>query len=319
MYFVLFQLIMNKIIFIVGPTAVGKTEVSILLAKKLKGEIVSCDSMQIYKEVNIASNKPTPAQLKKIRHHLIGIVSVKDNFDVAAFNRQALKAIAAIHRKDKIPIVVGGSGLYMRVLLDGIFQGGEREKRIREDLVQQLKTHGHAFFYEKLKEVDSQAALKIHPHDGRRIIRALEVYMAKGQRISKLQKKRRGLWGEHDISIFALTMDRQLLYQRIDRRVEAMFAQGLVMEIKKLLSMPLSLTAQHIIGVKEVGGYLRGAYDLARAQYLMQRNTRHFAKRQLTWFRKDKRLHWIELKPHVKLEQIVDDMMSQVTKSHSHK
>lgn len=313
---------MKKIIFIVGPTAVGKSEIAVALAKKINGEIISCDSMQVYKEVSIANSRPSPAQLRAIPHHLVGVVSVKKEFDVAAFNRWALAAIQMIHHRKKIPIVVGGSGLYMQVLLDGIFEGGEKDLPLRKKLEQQASEQGPGFFHDQLKAVDPAAASKIHPRDRKRLIRALEIFYLKKNPISQLQKKRHGLWGlswrpgqgRYDIILLGLNRERQELYQRIEERVEQMFAAELIEEVKKLLALKLSQTAQAMIGLKEVGGFLRGEYDLERAKYLMKRNTRRFAKRQLTWFRREKRLRWIHLNEEDKLEKITQRIQGLVTR-----
>ncbi len=286
---------LKKIIFIVGPTAIGKTQVAFVLAQKVAGEIVSCDSMQIYKEITITSNKPSSQVLKKIPHHLIDIVSVEEEFDVAAYYRLAVRAVNAIHKKNKIPIVAGGSGMYMQVLLDGIFESGPKNLKLRQELEQKAVEKGNDYLYEELKMVDPQAAAKIHPHDTRRIIRALEVFLSDKKPISELQKEREGLWGKFDIAVFALNCPRENLYARINERVDKMFTKGLVKEVQRLSHLPLSQTARNLIGVKEVLGFLNAEYGLERAQYLMKLNTRHFAKRQLTWFRKDKRLKWIML------------------------
>ena len=288
----------RSVIFIVGPTAVGKSEVALVLAQQLKGEIVSCDAMQVYKEISIATSKPSLEMLRKVPHHLINIQSVQEEFDVAKFNDLAQKAIAAILKKDRIPIIVGGSGMYMQVLLDGIFPGGGKDSQVRAKLEEEAKEKGDGALYTKLQRVDPDAAAKIHPRDQRRIIRALEVYETTRQPMSQIKKSREGLWGKYDIRIFALNRNRAELYNRINRRVDDMLAKGLVKEIEKLDAEKLSLTAQRIIGVDDILGYLKGEHDMERAQYLIQLNSRHLAKRQLTWFRKDKRLEWLMVAEH---------------------
>ena len=285
----------KKIIFVVGPTAIGKSDVAFVLAQKRRGEIVSCDSMQIYKKISIVTNKPSRSILRKVPHHLIDIVSVEKEFDVASFNQLATEAIEQIHAKNKLPVVVGGSGMYMQVLLDGIFEGGGKDLRLRQALKEQAKEEGAIVLYEKLRKVDPEAASKIHPNDLRRIIRALEVFIKMKKPISELHKLRAGLWGRYDISVYALNQERALLYNRINERVEKMIAAGVMGEIKKIEKAKLSLTAQRIIGVQEILGYLKGDYDIDQAKKMMKLNTRRLAKRQLTWFRKDKRLKWIEI------------------------
>lgn len=283
----------KHIIFIVGPTGVGKTKVGFSLAQKLDGEIVSCDAMQVYKEVSIASNKPPRDMLRKIPHHLVGIVSISRTFDVAAFRKKAVAAIHRIHKKGKIPVVIGGSGLYMSVLLDGIFKGPGRSNTLRVKLEKEVREKGSVSLYKRLRQVDPLAAQKIHPNDTKRIIRALEVFMAYQTPISHLQKNRKGLWTEFDITVFAVNRERDKLYDMINRRVDEMVTGGLIEEIKSLSKKRWSQTAHGIIGVKEITGYLKGEYNLDRAKYLMKLNTRHYAKRQLTWFRRDKRIKWI--------------------------
>ncbi len=302
----------KQIIFIVGPTAVGKTAVALALAKKINGEIVSCDSMQVYKEASIASNKPSSEDLKKISHHLINIISVAEDFDVGNFQKKASAAIQAIHARGKIPIVVGGSGMYMSVLLDGIFKDGRKDLNLRKTLEIQAKQEGSESLYQKLLKADPDAAQKIHSNDAKRIIRALEVFLLKSQPISVLQKTRQGLWGKFDIKIFALNRSREELYELINRRVEEMFRRGLVEEIKRLLAMTLNQSATQIIGIKEVKGFLDGQYDLERAKYLLKLHTRHYAKRQLTWFRKDKRLQWMIVPSNETPRQAAERILEEI-------
>jgi len=307
----------KKIIFIVGPTAVGKTEVALLLAKKLEAEIISCDSMQVYQEINIASNKPSTKILKEIPHHLINTVSITKEFDVVSFRKKAVEAINKIHKKNKIPIIVGGSGLYMQVLLDGIFKGPKKNERLRQELEKEAQAKGEQVLYQRLQELDPRAAAKIHPHDRKRIIRALEVFLTARKPISELQKNRQGLWGKFDIKIFALNRDRQELYESIDKRVEWMFQDGLVGEIQGLLPKKWSRTAEGLLGIKDVKGYLKGEYDLERAKYLMKLNTRHYAKRQLTWFRKDKRIQWLMMDKENPVTKVVSIITSVILRSES--
>ena len=302
----------KKIIFIVGPTGVGKTAVSLVLAKRLKTEIVSCDSMQVYKDINIASNKPFTKILQEIPHHLINAVSITKEFDVVLFRKKAVETIHKIHKKNKIPLIVGGSGLYMQVLLDGIFKGPKKNERLRQELEKEAQVKGNQVLYQRLQEIDPRAAAKIHPHDRRRIIRALEVSLTASEPISELQKNRRGLWGKFDIKIFALNRDRRELYESIDKRVEWMFQDGLVGEIQGLLPKKWSRTAEGLLGIKEVKGYLRGEYDLEKAKYLMKLNTRHYAKRQLTWFRKDKRIRWMMIDKDQTTAEIVSGILEEI-------
>ncbi len=301
----------KKIIFIVGPTAVGKSDVGLCLCQKMRGEIVSCDSMQVYKEVNIASNKPSRNDLSRVPHHLIDILSIGEEFDVAKYNELALASIEDIHNRDCIPVVVGGSGMYMQVLLDGIFQGGVKNESLRKDLKEQAHQYGEQFIYDKLKEEDAKAAEKIHPNDTRRVIRALEICLTEKIPISELQQQREGLWGKYDIDLFALDCEREDLYGKVNARVDKMAEEGLVEEIEKLQNARWSLTAKKIIGVQEMGSFLRKECSLDHAKEIMKLNTRRFAKRQLTWFRKEKRLQWLLVESGITSEEIVGTIINR--------
>ena len=281
-----------KIVFIVGPTAVGKTAVGLSIALQTPCEIISCDSMQVYREIAIASSKPSLTERKKVFHHLLDVISVEEKFDVAAFNKLATQAVEDILAKNKCPLIIGGSGMYVQVLLDGIFEAGGQDLALR----QKLESQDVKILYEKLKKVDPAAATKIHANDLRRIVRALEVYETTKTPISKLQKQRAGLWGKYPVEIFGLNRDREELYDLINRRVDQMFDDGLVDEVQAIAGRKLSLTAQRIIGVSEGLSYLRKEKTLAEAKELMKMNTRRLAKRQLTWFRKDERIKWLMLK-----------------------
>lgn len=305
---------MNKrIVFIVGPTAVGKSEIAVALAKKINAEIISCDSMQIYKEMNILTSKPSITLRKKIPHYLIDLISPSKEYNVSDYNKEALKIIKKIFKKGKIPIFVGGTGLYVSVLIDGIFKGRAKNQRIRNKLYELSKSKGNRYIYNRLKKVDPEAAGKIHPNDKKRIIRALEVFESLGKPISLLQKQRKGLKDKYDIEVFCLNMKRSNLYKRIDQRVERMFENGLINEVKGLLRSRLIKTASYAIGIQELKGYFDGLYDLEETKRLIKRDTRHYAKRQLTWFRKDKRINWVNVGYNEKPVQTANKILSLVT------
>lgn len=304
---------MNKIvIFIVGPTAVGKTQAAACLAKKINAEIISCDSMQIYKGMDIITSKPVLELRKRVRHHLIDILSPTKEYNVWRYRRDALKKIKEILSKKRIPLFVGGTGLYMAILLDGIFKEGKKIKGFRESLYKESEVKGVLFLYERLKKIDPTAAAKIHPHDTKRIIRALEVFQNTGKPISYLQKQRKGISADYDVRAFCLNMKREELYKRIDRRVDKMFAQGLAEEVRGLLKKKLSRTASFAIGIRELKGYFKGEYDLDEARRLIKRNSRLYAKRQWTWFRKDKRIHWIGVSDRDKPERIAAEIWKEL-------
>jgi tRNA dimethylallyltransferase len=285
----------SRLVFLIGPTAIGKTAIAVTLAKKISAEIISCDSMQVYKGMDIITSKPSVSLRKKIPHHLIDIVSPKSEYNVSRYRREALQKIKQVIKRGKTPLFVGGTGLYMSVLIDGIFKMKSQNKTIRQRLYREAERRGSQYLFERLQRIDPEAATKIHPHDTKRIIRALEVFAVTGKPISKLQEQRKGLTDEFQIKIFCLNMEREKLYQRITERLEKMFAKGSLGEVKRLLKLKLSKTASCAIGIKELKGYYGGLYDLEEAKRLMERNTRLYAKRQLTWFRKDKRINWINI------------------------
>jgi tRNA dimethylallyltransferase len=286
----------KKIIFLTGPTAAGKSEVAVRLARKINAEIISCDSMQVYEGMQVISSQPGSRLKKMVAHHLLAIIPASREYNAAAFRRDALKKIGEITKKGKTPLFVGGTGLYMSVLLDGIFKVKAHDPLLRQRLYKQAEDSSSSFLYEKLLKVDPAAAAKIHPNDTRRIVRALEVFEITGKPISLLQKQRKGITDKYDVRIFCLNLQRDKLQQRIAERLEGMFKRGLVAEVKRLFSRQrLGKTAAAAIGIKELSGYFKGAYDLNEAKRQMARNTCLYAKRQLTWFRKDKRIEWIEI------------------------
>ncbi len=303
---------LNKVIFLLGPTAVGKTKAALILAGKINAEIISCDSMQIYKGMDIITSKPALKLREKIPHHLIGTIPVDKEYDVSRYRREAVSSIREIIKREKIPLFVGGTALYASIVIDGIFKDKSKNKKIREGLYDEMEKFGSQYLYERLTKVDPEAVLKIHPHDTRRIIRALEVFESTGKPISELKKQRKGLTDDYDIKIFCLNMPRSELYERIDGRVEKMFKMGLISEVRKLLKRRLSKTASCAIGIRELKGYFEGLYDLDEAKRLMKQNTRHFAKRQLTWFRKDKRIKWVEVDDKVRPGEMAKKIFKEI-------
>lgn len=280
--------------FLVGPTASGKTRLSIKLAKKLDAEIISCDSMCVYKGMDILTSKPSACDRKKVRHHLIDIIPPTKEFSAAEYRRMAIDAIEDILGRDKTPLFVGGSGLYVKAVLDGLFLASKKDTSFRKKQEAFAKRYGNMYLYNKLKNIDAITSQKIHPNDLRRIIRALEIYHIEGKLPSELKKETIPL--KYDYKIFGLATDRNKLYRNIDKRVEQMFKAGITAEVRRLLGKKLSLTARKALGYDEVLGYLKGRYPLFKAKELLKKNTRHFAKRQLTWFKPDKRIIWVNKK-----------------------
>ncbi|MCK4518842.1 MAG: tRNA (adenosine(37)-N6)-dimethylallyltransferase MiaA [Candidatus Omnitrophica bacterium] len=303
----------KKVIFLVGPTASGKSEAAVMLAKKINTEIISCDSMQVYKGMNIGTSKIKKDETRGITHHLIDVIEPDEEFNVAIFRDKVNSLIEKIHRNDRVPLLVGGSGLYMKILLDGIFDKAGEVEGFRERIEKEARGRLEDYLYRKLKEVDPVAADSLHPKDKRRIIRALEVYYHLGIPISEAKEKRKGLWEKHSVLIFGLTYDRQELYERINKRVDFMFEAGLLDEVKNLVDkFKLSRTAKNALGYKELMGFLEGEYSLDEAKRLIKRNTRRYAKRQLTWFKKEPRIEWITISEGEGYEEIAAGIYAKV-------
>lgn len=284
----------NKVIVIVGPTAVGKSAFAARLAERIKGEIISADSMQAYKGMGIISQSPTRIEQRGIPHHLLNFLSPEKEYSAAMFARLAGNAMQDMIKRGKVPIVTGGSGLYVKALIDGIFPSRGKDPSLRKKLRRLACKKGSPFLHERLKEVDPPAAEKIHPNDLKRIIRALEIYKVEKKTKTSLKQKTKPLGDKYDVRLFGLTMERKRLYERIESRVDSMFRKGIVKEVKRLLRLKLSMTSRQALGIKELEGYLNKEYSLDRAKKDLKRGTRRFAKRQFTWFRADKRIAWID-------------------------
>jgi len=286
---------MSKIIFIVGPTATGKTEVSFLLARKLGAEIVSADAMLVYEQPKIITSKPPVHMREEVKHYFVGMVPVEKSYSVFDYSLSTSRVIKDLVNKDIPVIVCGGSGLYIKAILDGIFEGPGKDENLRKELAQTAQAHGKEYLYRKLEEVDPESAKKISSNDLRRVIRALEVYYLSGQPLSEKKKETKGLWGELGIEIFGLRLKRKNLYQRINKRTDDMFDQGAVDEVRDLLGINLSLTAKKMLGIGEIERFLNGDLSQEESKEILKKNTRNFAKRQVTWFKKDKRIQWIDV------------------------
>ena len=280
---------------ILGPTAVGKSKIAISLAKRIKGEIISADSMQLYQGMDIGTAKPSLREQKLIPHHLIDLLKPDQPFNVFEYAKEAEKVIKDIHRRKRVPILVGGSGLYIRAVIDGLFENPEIDLSKKRAFLKRVKGVSTEKLYSELKRVDQEASQKIHPHDRRRIKRALEVFWTTGIPISILQKRKPAR--PFQTLIIGITRERKELYKRINERVKEIFAQGFIDEVKTLLEKGYdeNLNSMQAIGYQETIAYLKGKKTLEETIALVKRNTRRFAKRQLSWFRKDKRINWITL------------------------
>ena len=285
-----------KVIVICGPTASGKTSLSIELAKKINGEIISCDSMQIYKDMNIGTAKVTEEEMQGIQHYLIDFVSPDVRYSVANYKNDAEKAIETIIDKGKIPIIVGGTGLYLDSLIYGIeYPEIKFDEKYREKLENEIEENGLEYLYSKAKEIDEQAMQKISPNDKKRIIRVLEIYHATGKNKTEQEIESRKKEVKYDYKIFAINMDREKLYERINIRVDKMIENGLIEEVedlqKKYNHFP---TAMQGLGYKEVVEYLQNQITRDEMIEKIKQESRRYAKRQLTWFRKNKETIWID-------------------------
>lgn len=301
----------NKIVVLVGPTAVGKTYVSVELAKRLNTEIISADSMQIYKELNIGTAKITEEEAQGIIHHMIDIINPDESFSVSEFKSESEKIIDNIIEKTKVPIIVGGSGLYVNSLIyDLDFGNAKSDNKIRDYFTSLYNEHGDDFLYEKLKEVDPESAVKIHKNNVKRVIRALEVHEITGQKFSELNTDIRKQSKKYDCVLIGLNMDRKILYERINKRVDKMLSEGLIEEVKSLIEKGYdkNLVAMQGIGYKEIVEYLEGNTELEETVNILKRNTRRFAKRQFTWFLRDTNVKWFNINSINEIDFIVDDI-----------
>ncbi|TYP48686.1 tRNA (adenosine(37)-N6)-dimethylallyltransferase MiaA [Thermosediminibacter litoriperuensis] len=283
---------------IVGPTAVGKTEIAIEVALRLSGEIISADSMQIYRYMDIGTAKPAPHERKGVPHHMIDIIDPDEDFSVADFQAMAKGCIGDIYARGKLPILSGGTGLYVNaVCYNYTFCNFEKDEDLRLQLRSEAEKYGNEFLYDKLKQVDPKAAEKIHPNNLRRIIRALEVYIKTGVPFSYFEELTKKQESPYDLLIFGLTRPREELYERINKRVLLMIEKGFVDEVKRLLEMGYSkdLNSMQGLGYRQIIDYLEGRTTFEEAIYLISRDTRRYAKRQYTWFRKDKNIIWLDV------------------------
>lgn len=286
----------KPLIVLTGPTAVGKTALSIKLAKAVGGEIVSADSMQIYRHMDIGSAKITPEEMEDVPHHLIDVLEPTEDFNVVRFQQMAKEAMAGIYGRGRIPVLTGGTGFYIQaVLYDIDFTENEENTPYREELERLAMEKGNACLHQMLREVDAASAKAIHENNVKRVIRALEFYRLTGEKISEHNEVQRGRDAAYNACYFVLTDKRERLYERIDKRVDGMLAAGLVEEVAALMQMGCTkdMVSMQGLGYKEILSYLNGEIPLERAVYLIKRDTRHFAKRQLTWFRREKDVIWV--------------------------
>lgn len=303
---------------ILGPTAVGKTDLSLNIAKKIKGEIISADSMQIYKKMDIGTAKITLEERKIIPHYMLDIIEPSQEYSVADYQKEVDKLIPQIIKKNKMPILVGGTGLYIKATVKGfLFPEMKSDLNLREKLEKEAQNYGNNHLHEKLAKIDPKLANKLHPNDLRRIIRGIEVYQQTGKTLTYFKEKQAEKKDRYHNLKIGLIRDRNELYERINQRVDIMIKEGLIDEVKNLLNYNLSATAKQGLGYKEILAYLEENYDLTEAIRLLKRNTRHFAKRQITWFKRDKNIHWFNLST-LKEKDVYQQIITLVNKTFKH-
>lgn len=300
----------RKVIVITGPTCSGKTALSLKLAETLKTEIISADSRQVYKYLDIGTAKPSPDELTAVKHHFIDSLTPDQDFNVSKFEQDALNIIYALLGKGKIPIVSGGSGLYVKAVTDGIFNTADTDEDLRARFKSILDEQGREYLYEQLKKADPAAAETMLPQNWKRVMRALEVFHLTGRSILEHH-------GDYQRNIdveflqFGLNWDRAVLYRNIENRVDYMISHGLVDEARRVLEMGYvkDLNSLNTVGYKEIFAFLNKEITLERAVELIKRNTRRFAKRQMTWFRRDDRIRWFDIANPSDLDNIRDEIL----------
>ena len=306
----------KPMIILTGPTAVGKTDLSIQLAKAMNGEIISADSMQVYRHMDIGSAKVTPEEMDGVPHHLIDVLEPEEEFNVVVFQKLAKEALTGIYERGHIPIIVGGTGFYIQALLYDIdFTENDGDTAIRRELEKLAQTQGAGCLHQMLQEIDPESAAAIHQNNVKRVIRAIEFYRQTGKKISLHNEQEREKQSPYQFLYYVLDTDRKTLYERIDRRVDLMMEHGLVDEVKHLADMGCTrdMVSMQGLGYKEILDYLSGEISLEEAVYILKRDTRHFAKRQITWFKRERDVRWLELEQFQNdrkkvLEHILDEI-----------
>jgi tRNA dimethylallyltransferase len=299
------------VIVICGPTAVGKTAAGIEVARTVGGEIISADSMQVYRHMDIGTAKPTAAEQAAVRHHLIDIVDPDEPFDAAAYAVLGRRAAAELHRRGVTPVVVGGTGLYIKALLSGLFRSDARDPSVRSRLRAEAESLGPAALHARLARCDPQTAARLHPNDTLRVLRALEVFEVTGRPISELQREHRFADTPFRALTIGLSLEREALYRRIDRRVEAMVAAGLEEEVRRLLARGYGpgLRPMQSIGYSHLAAFIAGAVSREECLRTLMRDTRRFAKRQMTWFRAYPEIVWLSPDQPREMIQLARDFL----------
>jgi tRNA dimethylallyltransferase len=304
----------RPLVVLVGPTAVGKSEIGLRLARALETDLLTADSRQVYRGMDIATDKPAVAQRQGVPHRLIDLVDPDESFNAGQYRHLALQEIERLYGERRLPVIVGGTGLYVRTLLHGLCDAPRADPAFRASLLQKAQGQGRYFLHAELSQVDPELAARLHPHDEVKIVRALEVFHLSGRRLSEVQQQHRFAEQPFSVLMIGLNRERAQLYRRIDERVEAMFARGVVEETAELLAKGYGREtgAMKGLGYQQVAGFLAGDYGRAEALRLLKRDTRHFAKRQLTWFRKEPGLQWWVLSEQDAPEDVAGRLMETV-------
>ena len=308
----------KPLIILTGPTAVGKTQLSVALAKAVGGEIISADSMQVYRGMDIGSAKISQKEMEGVPHHLIDVLDPREECNVVRFQSMAMEAMEQIYAREHIPVIVGGTGFYIQALLYGIdFTQPEEEGKeggYRKSLERLAEEKGSQYLYDLLKEQDPEYAAENHPNNQKRVIRALEYIHLTGRTFSSYNQEQRERESSYRSVYFVLTMDREQLYERINLRVDQMLAQGLLAEVEKLQAMGCrkGMTSMQGLGYKEMLDYLEGKLTFEQAAELLKRDTRRFAKRQLTWFRRERDVIWLEKEKYASQEELLKEMLERI-------
>lgn len=307
---------MKPLIILTGPTAVGKTKLSIELAKSINGEIISADSMQVYKHMDIGTAKIKPNEMEGIRHYLIDELEPEEEFSVVKFQSLAKQYMEDIYRRGKVPVIVGGTGFYIQAIVKDIdFTENEQDNCYRKALEEMAKERGASFLHEKLKAIDPESAKSIHENNVKKVIRALEYYQQTGEKISEHNQIQSQKKSSYDFVYFVLSDNRQKLYDRINLRIDEMLKEGLVKEVESLVAAGYNrdLVSMQGLGYKEIIAYLNGECTLDEAVYILKRDTRHFAKRQLTWFHREEHVTWVDKEAfNYDTEKILSYMLTQI-------
>lgn len=303
----------SVVLVVVGPTCSGKTDLSIKIALQLNSEVVSADSRQVYKLLDIGTAKPTQEQRELVKHHFVDVLSPNGEFNASKFSTEASKVIDIIHQQGKIPIVCGGSGLYIKALIDGIIDEVETDNSYRNELYELRRKYGNEYLYDELRKVDIESASKMLPQNWKRVVRALEVYHLTGKTIgyfhAQIKQK-----SPYNFIQFGLEWERSILFRNINSRVERMIKYGLVEEVKYILQQGFNkeINALNTVGYKEIISFLENEISLDKAIDLIKRNTRRFAKRQITWFKADKRINWLKLGSYDDLSYHADKIFTSI-------